>query len=701
MRDGRPFLHSNSIMHLNPAMAAANKSSERCFEEAEETGTLLLNGKGLRDFPDVADDCELIDVIEADLSKNRFTDFPVEICDFVMLEKLNLYHNSIRNLPDCLNRLKWLSVLNLRRNQICSLPVTLGQLPLRVLNLSNNKLTTLPIEIGYLTLLQDLDLSCNELPHLPSSMGEMISLKELNVRRNQLQSLPDELSKLKLVRLDFSCNKVSVIPPAYRLITTLSCLELSHNPLTSPPAQVCIKGRLHIFKYLSIAAHQQEKRRGLDRRPYGMRSTLSMKEEFLEREYPTVDKVRRAHSLDMSGSNIHITQVDDKPAVYRPSSLRERDRTRPPLTNVFETEEKRREIQKEIERAHQLIIADTRDHVEGHEAGSQPDGEMDEGEALEKEFLSIEMEERKRREEEETAIEERRRAARKLQRDQQELMQDTRRRSETANGVGDRSLRRNSGTSRSMSDRPPELPPRQSRTSTKPRASSLRMEEGYPGRQEEEMRAREALMIQSRREAQLSRQRLEEERLKSKQKHKESAARKGVAVREDDRGKADRDSWEENIFQNIHKRPNISQVRSLPRALQQQQDTPNFTIKRMYDSAREEFEKLEELREAIESRLKVTLPDDLPASLADGVVLCHLVNSAYKGTIPSIHIPSAGVPKLTMTKCMKNVDYFLEACKKLGVDRELLCSSADILQEKSPQRVCATVQALLDRADNC
>ncbi|EDO40663.1 predicted protein [Nematostella vectensis] len=121
----------------------------------------------------------------------------------------------------------------------------------------------------------------------------------------------------------------------------------------------------------------------------------------------------------------------------------------------------------------------------------------------------------------------------------------------------------------------------------------------------------------------------------------------------------------------------------------------------MYDSAREEFEKLEELREAIESRLKVTLPDDLPASLADGVVLCHLVNSAYKGTIPSIHIPSAGVPKLTMTKCMKNVDYFLEACKKLGVDRELLCSSADILQEKSPQRVCATVQALLDRADNC
>ena len=54
-----------------------------------------------------------------------------------------------------------------------------------------------------------------------------------------LSSCFAELSKLKLVRLDFSYNKVSVIPPAYRLITSLSVLELAHNPLTSPPAQVC------------------------------------------------------------------------------------------------------------------------------------------------------------------------------------------------------------------------------------------------------------------------------------------------------------------------------------------------------------------------------------------------------------------------------------------------------------------------------
>ena len=56
------------------------------------------------------------------------------------------------------------------------------------------------------------------------------------------------------------------------------------------------------------------------------------------------------------------------------------------------------------------------------------------------------------------------------------------------------------------------------------------------------------------------------------------------------------------------------------------------------------------LLQGIESRLKVTLPDDLPASLSDGVVLCHLINHIRKGMIPSIHIPSAGVVSMRWSK---------------------------------------------------
>ncbi|KAI2569344.1 leucine rich repeats and calponin homology domain containing 1, partial [Homo sapiens] len=36
----------------------------------------------------------------------------------------------------------------------------------------------------------------------------------------------------------------------------LQVLLLENNPLQSPPAQICTKGKVHIFKYLSIQACQ-------------------------------------------------------------------------------------------------------------------------------------------------------------------------------------------------------------------------------------------------------------------------------------------------------------------------------------------------------------------------------------------------------------------------------------------------------------
>uniref|UniRef100_A0A3B1IHP9 Calponin-homology (CH) domain-containing protein n=1 Tax=Astyanax mexicanus TaxID=7994 RepID=A0A3B1IHP9_ASTMX len=71
--------------------------------------------------------------------------------------------------------------------------------------------------------------------------------------------------------------------------------------------------------------------------------------------------------------------------------------------------------------------------------------------------------------------------------------------------------------------------------------------------------------------------------------------------------------------------------------------------------------------ENLESRLKVLLPDDVGAALMDGVVLCHLANHIRPRSVASIHVPSPAVPKLSMAKCRRNVENFLEACKKLGV----------------------------------
>ncbi|KAI4904193.1 hypothetical protein NFI96_010837 [Prochilodus magdalenae] len=98
----------------------------------------------------------------------------------------------------------------------------------------------------------------------------------------------------------------------------------------------------------------------------------------------------------------------------------------------------------------------------------------------------------------------------------------------------------------------------------------------------------------------------------------------------------------------------------------------------------------------LESRLKVLLPEDVGAALMDGVVLCHLANHIRPRSVASIHVPSPAVPKLSMAKCRRNVENFLEACKKLGVPQDKLCLPHHILEERGLVKVGVTVQALLD-----
>ncbi|XP_073886576.1 DISP complex protein LRCH3 isoform X28 [Macaca fascicularis] len=112
----------------------------------------------------------------------------------------------------------------------------------------------------------------------------------------------------------------------------------------------------------------------------------------------------------------------------------------------------------------------------------------------------------------------------------------------------------------------------------------------------------------------------------------------------------------------------------------------------------EELELIDQLRKHIEYRLKVALPCDLGAALTDGVVLCHLANHVRPRSVPSIHVPSPAVPKLTMAKCRRNVENFLEACRKIGVPQEQLCLPLHILEEKGLSQVAVTVQALLELA---
>ncbi|XP_036773157.2 leucine-rich repeat and calponin homology domain-containing protein 2 isoform X7 [Manis pentadactyla] len=262
------------------------RSLDRALEEAGNSGILGLSGRKLRDFP--VSGYDLTDTTQADLSRNRFTEIPSDVWLFAPLETLNLYHNCIKTIPEAIKNLQMLTYLNISRNLLSTLPKYLFDLPLKVLVISNNKLVSIPEEIGKLKDLMELDISCNEIQVLPQQMGKLHSLRELNIRRNNLHVLPDELGDLPLVKLDFSCNKVTEIPVCYRKLHHLQVIILDNNPLQVPPAQICLKGKVHIFKYLNIQAccRMDKKPDSLDLPPLSKRMPSQPLTDSMEDFYP-------------------------------------------------------------------------------------------------------------------------------------------------------------------------------------------------------------------------------------------------------------------------------------------------------------------------------------------------------------------------------------------------------------------------------
>ena len=123
----------------------------------------------------------------------------------------------------------------------------------------------------------------------------------------------------------------------------------------------------------------------------------------------------------------------------------------------------------------------------------------------------------------------------------------------------------------------------------------------------------------------------------------------------------------------------------------------SFTIRREEQRLREDVQIVRGMRSQLETRLKIQLPDspaELSKSLSDGVVLCHLINHLRPRAVPTIHVPSATTPKLTYAKCARNVENFLEACRKIGLTRDDLCAQNVVLEGKSVTQIARTVDAL-------
>uniref|UniRef100_A0A8C6EFG8 Leucine rich repeats and calponin homology domain containing 3 n=1 Tax=Moschus moschiferus TaxID=68415 RepID=A0A8C6EFG8_MOSMO len=671
----------NSGAGPGPGPGSWSRSLDRALEEAAVTGVLSLSGRKLREFPRGAANHDLTDTTRADLSRNRLSEIPIEACHFISLENLNLYQNCIRYVPEAILNLQALTFLNISRNQLSTLPVHLCDLPLKVLIASNNKLVSLPEEIGHLRHLTELDVSCNEIQTIPSQIGNLEALRDLNVRRNHLVRLPEELAELPLIRLDFSCNKITTIPVCYRNLRHLQMITLDNNPLQSPPAQICIKGKIHIFKYLNMQACKiAPDLPDYDRRPMGFGSCHE--ELYSGRPYGALD----------SGFN-SVDSGDKRWSGNEPTD----EFSDLPLRVAEITKEQRLRRESQYQENHSSLVVtnggvehdlDQIDYIDSCTAEEDED-EVRPHKGLDSDSLSSQF----------MAYIEQRRISHE---------------GSPIKPIPMREFQKTEDMRRySHQNRVPAEP-----------SSLLSLSPSHNQFSQTDLelhRRREQLVERTRREAQLAALQYEEEKIRTKQIQRDAVL---DFVKNDDRSNAVSNS---PTTETVHHSP----AYSFPAAIQRNQpqrpesflfqgavrtetnkghaspllssSVPTTDLKdpitRPNSRQREEeLELIDQLRKHIEYRLKVSLPCDLGAALTDGVVLCHLANHVRPRSVPSIHVPSPAVPKLTMAKCRRNVENFLEACRKIGVPQEQLCLPLHILEEKGLSQVAVTVQALLELA---
>ncbi|XP_032248729.1 leucine-rich repeat and calponin homology domain-containing protein 2 isoform X4 [Phoca vitulina] len=637
------------------------RSLDRALEEAGNSGILSLSGRKLRDFPGSGYD--LTDTTQADLSRNRFTEIPSDVWLFAPLETLNLYHNCIKTIPEAIKNLQMLTYLNISRNLLSTLPKYLFDLPLKVLVISNNKLVSIPEEIGKLKDLMELDISCNEIQVLPQQMGKLHSLRELNIRRNNLHVLPDELGDLPLVKLDFSCNKVTEIPVCYRKLHHLQVMILDNNPLQVPPAQICLKGKVHIFKYLNIQAccRMDKKPDSLDLPSLSKRMPSQPLTDSMEDFYPNKNHGPDSGiGSDNGEKRLSTTEPSDDDTISLHSQVSESNREQTSRNDSHSIGSKP-DSQKDQE-VYDFIDPNTEDvavpeqgdaHIgsyvsflKGKEKGpekSQKNEELGDEKRLGKEQLLAEEEDDDLKE------------VTDLRKIAAQLLQQEQKNSVSADEV-------NSPLS-PLTWQPLE--------NQKDQIDEQQWPESQP------------IIWQS------------EERRRSKQIRKEyfkyKSSRKSSSGNEHDEEYDRTDGFSHGPF-------GLKPRSAFSRSTRQEYGAadPGFTMRRKMEHLREEREQIRQLRNNLESRLKVILPDDIGAALMDGVVLCHLANHIRPRSVASIHVPSPAVPKLSMAKCRRNVENFLDACKKLGVSQERLCLPHHILEERGLVKVGVTVQALLE-----
>uniref|UniRef100_A0A182W8P1 Calponin-homology (CH) domain-containing protein n=1 Tax=Anopheles minimus TaxID=112268 RepID=A0A182W8P1_9DIPT len=753
------------------------------------------------------------------MSRNRFCELPEDITCLAFLERLLVYHNTIRSVPETIRGLHSLSYLDLRNNQLSVLPREICALPLQVLLVSNNRLATLPDELGRMEKLTELDAACNQITHLPARMGDLRNMRSLNLRSNQLVYLPRDLTCLQLAFLDISSNKIATLPVELRHMTSLVDLELSNNPLTSPPASLCVRGLVHVFKYLeTIASREEKSKTGVDGHATLRRTALSAKNSnscLLDNQqrnrranvdsgYCTSDGgfegKRWMHDEDThnpatasskwsptplhsgftvmprNGSNHNTTSNPSSggPQAALAAHAIHGGSNDPVVDSSVGTIGGNNDVCWEEEFRKNATFQDHPDRKQlsnnnsndiSPEGDITPDGTKtdDKGRTLSNYQTYREYKEALRQQ----------RNLDSVYRSKDHPLTPDSAGSATESPVSNVSPYTKSISSSSVYSSSSQSSPvsphhttgvqKMNQINANPNGthntasatgfhSSPLLSPNRNGSQTCTMEdsaggtpnKRPVQKVIPSRNIGSSHHSQSPTHLNGNL-HASGTASTSVSngahgkiplangagkgslaspngsvsteyayVKPNSPCKSTSGALTHNnvppssipkpmapngggglgspVLAGGNQKPltatvgyvnNAKPGQKTNKTVSWNRDVPteklSFTMRREFDKQKEETELIEQLRQIIETRLKMSLPQDIAPALMDGVVLCHLANLVRPRSVGSIHVPSSAVPKLTMARCRRNVDYFLDACRKIGVDEELICSCQDIV----------------------
>ncbi|KAL7043628.1 hypothetical protein ACKWTF_001600 [Chironomus riparius] len=688
-------INNTNVMNLT-------RSLEKILDECSVSGELVLANRKLKDFPKYYGKFNLTDTVFADLSRNRFCELPEDITSFAFLERLLLYHNAIRSIPESVRGLHSLTYLDLRSNQLSVLPREICYLPLQIFLISNNRLSTLPDELGHMKDLTELDAGCNQLTHLPARLSELTNLRALSLRNNQLMYLPRDLTNLTLFSLDISCNKIASLPIELRLMTSLIDLTLSDNPLTSPPAHICVRGMIHVFKYLENAAAREGRVEGTNslRRSLPKQHSTPVLNENLH------TKVKR-NTVD-SGYSTSDGGLDSKwaqepiPKWHLPSTplhvrteLSKSDTSTPAgisPSGFYENPLDDDLLKKQLEKRNMTHSNPTLTNGfvvtnENSPEANTPDSQKSDDKL--KAYGNIQT----YREYKE---------ALRQQRSQESSSVYKTKEATTPDGSTEPNFKTQSSYNNSNQNSPIS-PYRNVNISPLNGFQQQQQQEESKGRPVQKVTPSRSISAPSTYQNgnHANGKDVNDGYMKPSSPLKTS----GILQHNSVPNNINNNNSNNNVkgaLTNGHKPLSGTTVgyvnnksgQKTNKTVSWNRDVSTekltFTMRREFDKHKEEEELIKQLRSILEAKLKMSLPDDLAPALSDGVVLCHLANHIRPRSVGSIHVPSPAVPKLTMARCRRNVDNFLEACRKIGVDEVIIIKLINIFLTLS----CSTYKLL-------